>query len=205
MEKNDGSLNKNHFPALIESMLFISPVPLKLADIYTVLKIPKKEIQNILDEMILKNNFSGIEIVRENHAYCFKVKDQYLDYVRKFNQNKEFSRAEIQTLSYIAYKNPVNQSEVIKTRGNRAYEHIKSFLNEGFIDIEPNGHTSEISVTKKFLDYFGINSKEELQDYFESQMLNNAKEEVDETSSNAETTLDKYSQNNAEEMPEEIK
>ncbi|MCK5476771.1 MAG: SMC-Scp complex subunit ScpB [Candidatus Aenigmarchaeota archaeon] len=205
METNAGLSNKNHMPALIEAMLFISPVPLKLADMYAVLKIPKKEIKDILDDMMLKNNFCGIEIIHENQAYCFKVKDQYLDHVRKFNQNKEFSRAEIQTLSFIAYKNPVNQSEIIKTRGNRAYEHIKSFLKEGFIDIEPNGHTSEISVTKKFLNYFGINTKEELQAYFESQMLNNAKEEIDENSSTEETTLDKYSQNELEESPEEIK
>ena len=185
---------------LIEAMLFISPHPVKLSDIYSVLKIPKKEIGNILNEMKQNNNYKGLEIVNENNVYYLKVKDEYLDYVRKFNQNREFSRAEIQTLSYIAYKNPLNQSDVIKTRGNRAYEHIKSFLKEGFIDMEPNGHTNEITITRKFLDYFGMNSAEDMRKYFESQMMKNAKES-DEEETSGELPLSQYSEDNENENP----
>ncbi len=181
--------------ALIEAMLFISPTPLKLSDMYAVLKIPKKNIKQIIDEMIQGNKYGGLELINENSAYCIKVKDEYLDYVRRFNHNREFSRAEIQTISYIAYKNPVNQSEVIKTRGNRAYEHIKNFLNEGFIELEPKGHTNEIIVTRKFLDYFGMSTREELQQYFESRMMKNAKDDAEEESSGEEQPLTNYSSN----------
>ena len=159
--------NKSEIYALIEASLFICPRPLTLADLYSVVKIPKKKIEAILEQMIKNNNYKGIEIAKENNAYYFKVCDKYLNYVSKFNPNKDFSRAQTETLAYIAYKNPVMQSDIIKVRGNRAYDHIKDLLKNRFIDIEPAGHTNKISVTNKFLNYFGVNSKEELKEYFE--------------------------------------
>ena len=198
--KENHLVNKEQIEGLIEAMLFISPNPLKLSDMYSILKIPKKRINNILNEMKQNNNYRGLEIANENDVYYLKVRDKYLDYVRKFNQNRDFSRAEIQTLSYIAYKNPVNQSDIIKTRGNRAYEHIKVLLKNGFIELEPKGHTNEIKITKKFLNYFGMNSKEELQNYFELQMMKNAKNDNKEETE-SELPLSKY---NSKENPNEM-
>ena len=59
----------------------------------------------------------------------------------------------------IAYKQPIKQSVVIKIRGNKAYDHIKKFVEIGLINKKRVGHTSELSLTDKFHEYFHVNEE----------------------------------------------
>ena len=60
------------------------------------------------------------------------------------------------TLAIIAFKNPVLQAEVIKIRGNKAYDHIKLLKDEGLLISEKSGRTKLLKLTPQFYDYFDI-------------------------------------------------
>jgi len=63
-------------------------------------------------------------------------------------------------LAIIAYKQPMRQSILIKIRGNKAYEHIKGFVERGLVNKRKIGHTAELTLSDSFYDYFHLeNSK----------------------------------------------
>jgi segregation and condensation protein B len=72
----------------------------------------------------------------------------------------EFTKAEQETLAVIAYKQPIKQSVLIKIRGNKAYEHIKKFIEIGLVQAKKFGHTQDLSLSEDFFDYFNIQQKE---------------------------------------------
>ncbi|MFC1774850.1 SMC-Scp complex subunit ScpB [Nanoarchaeota archaeon] len=73
-------------------------------------------------------------------------------------------------LAVIAYKSPILQSDVIKIRTNKAYDHLKLLEDQSFITREKHGRTKLIKITQKFYDYFEI-SPEELQKKFEEKKV----------------------------------
>jgi segregation and condensation protein B len=67
-------------------------------------------------------------------------------------------------LGIIAYKQPIKQSVIIKIRGNKAYEHIKTFLDMGLIKKKKAGHTEELSLSDDFYDYFTFQGENGVQE-----------------------------------------
>ncbi|NOQ37286.1 SMC-Scp complex subunit ScpB [archaeon] len=153
---------------LIEAALFVAAKPLSLADLYQVLKIPKSRIKKIIDEMKGHYGEHGVRIVEAGGLYEMKINSSFEEHVSHLAPHKDFPKAVLQTLSLIAYKNPVKQSNIVSVRGNRAYDHLKELEAKGFIRREESGHTNIVHITRKFLDYFGIESAEELKEYFSS-------------------------------------
>ena len=68
----------------------------------------------------------------------------------------DMSDAMIKTLALVAYSQPVSQSEIVKTRGNRGYHYIKRLLELGFIQSRKQGRTKILTLTQKFYEYFQI-------------------------------------------------
>lgn len=153
---------------LIEAALFVAAKPLSLADLYQVLKIPKSRIKKIIDEMKGHYGEHGVRIVEAGGLYEMKINSSFEEHVSHLAPHKDFPKAVLQTLSLIAYKNPVKQSNIVSVRGNRAYDHLKELEAKGFIRREESGHTNIVHITRKFLDYFGIENAEELKEYFSS-------------------------------------
>ena len=73
--------------------------------------------------------------------------------------SSEFTKAEQETLAIIAYKHPVKQSVIIKIRGNKAYDHIKKFIQLGLIKAKKLGHTLELTLSENFYNYFHIEKR----------------------------------------------
>ena len=68
----------------------------------------------------------------------------------------ELDKPTQETLAIVAYKQPMFQSEVIKIRGNTAYDHIKVLKEQEFITSEKSGRTRILRLTPKFFDYFNV-------------------------------------------------
>ena len=73
--------------------------------------------------------------------------------------NTELEKPALQTLSIIAWKQPIMQSEVVKIRGNSTYEHVKILADSGFITTEKSGVSRLIKLTPKFYEYFDTNKE----------------------------------------------
>ena len=154
---------------LIEAALFVSSRPLSASEISDVVHTPRKEVCRVLDSMAEDYENHGIRLYYNviRQTYELKVKEKYRASVSRLAPNQDLSRGVLQTLSIIAYKNPVRQSKIVSIRGNRAYEHLSELEDRGFVWRESRGHTKMVHVTKKFLDYFGLDTVEELKLYFQ--------------------------------------
>ncbi len=151
---------------ILEAALFIAARPMSLAELYNVVKIPKPEIKKILELMKPHYDDHGVRLIERDEHYELQIKDAYVKHVEHLAPERDFSRATMQTLSLIAFRSPVKQSEIVEIRGNRAYNHIKELLSKGLVRSEPKGHTNILHITRKFLEYFNISSQEELKTYF---------------------------------------
>ncbi len=147
-------LNKK---GLIEAALFMSPNPLGIDKLAKIAEMDLAGTLAIVNELMEEyKSRPGIEIVRiEGGKYKMQVKDQFLPYVKDLASELEMSKAVLRTLALIAFKQPIKQSDVVKIRGNKAYDHIKELQDKGFIKTRKFRNTLLLETTRKFDEYFG--------------------------------------------------
>jgi len=144
--------------ALVEAALFVSENPVKLSTLSKISGITStKEIKKILNE--LKKEFDaasrGIVLALTPEGYQFQVKDQFLESVAGLTTYADINKGALRTLSIVALRQPVLQSEIVKIQGNKAYNYIKSLVKKKLIKTEKAGRTKKINITKEFERYFG--------------------------------------------------
>jgi len=115
-------------------------------------------LKQILDEIKedYKKRDGALEIVNENNKWKLNIKKDYLYLTEKLLTTTELDRPTQETLAIIAYKQPSIQADVVNTRGNKSYDHIKKLKDEGFITAEKFGRTRLLKLTNKFYDYFDV-------------------------------------------------
>lgn len=152
----------NDKKAIVEAALFVSENPLTIDKISKISNIPAKELNEIVEEIRkeLEVDSHGIQLVMTPEGYQFQVKDKFLEKVSTLTTYSDVSKGALRTLSIVALRQPVTQSEIIKIQGNKAYNYIKSLEKKGLIRTEKAGRTKLINTTKEFERYFGKSLKE---------------------------------------------
>lgn len=147
--------------AIVEALLFASH-GLKLNEICEKTKLGEEEVTKILSALKqeYESRSSSVEIIEEHGIWKMRIKGNFIDKVREFAK-PEIAKAKMETLAVIAWKAPVKQSEVIKVRGNKAYDHIKELFEDGFISMQPFSRTFIITLTDRFFEYFNIQKGKE--------------------------------------------
>lgn len=125
-------------------------------------------LKDVLQELIndYKNKNSALEVIEQGNKFKLNIKKDYLHLTQSLLNDSELDRPAQETLAVIAYKNPAMQSEIIKIRGNGAYDHVKLLRELDFITSEPSGRTRILKLTSKFYDYFDI-----VEDHLKSKMV----------------------------------
>ena len=146
----------------VEAALFISGRFLTLQELVMLTDINPLMIKEILEILIERyNDNSGIEIIEKGGGWKMDVCKEHVHMINKLaTGNSEFTKAEQETLAVIAYKQPVKQSVIIKIRGNKAYDHIKKFIENGLVIGKRAGHTKELKLSDDFHEYFHIRAKD---------------------------------------------
>jgi len=164
-------MEKIYLKGLIEEVLYIWGEPININDLSAIITdADKKQIKIAIDEMVAerKQNQSGLLINNFDGEYQFvtRVKhDKYFSSLVKKTEKKLTSSA-LETLSIIAYKQPITRAEVDKIRGINSQTTIDNLLDRGLI--KENGRLDKIGkpiiyvTTTLFLQYFNISSLEEL-------------------------------------------
>ena len=114
-----------------------------------------KEVLDTLKEDYSKEE-GALEIIEQGEKWKLSIRKNYLYLTETLLTDSELDRPTQETLAVIAYKNPASQSEIIKIRGNGAYEHIKVLKDLDFVISEPIGRTRILKLTNKFYDYFDV-------------------------------------------------
>lgn len=148
---------------LVEAALFISGRSLSIQELCNLTDdanpdAVKKELKELQKEYSSRD--SPMEITEEAGRYKMELKPLYLEKVSGLAPQMDMNRAVLQTLSYIAYKQPIKQSILVDRFGNRIYEYVKELMQRGLIRSEPVERTRMLTTTKKLMTYLG---KEELE------------------------------------------
>lgn len=98
----------------------------------------------------------ALELINEKDKWKLNIKKGYLHLTEKLLDSAEFNIPVQETLAIIAYKQPAVQSEVVKVRGNKSYDHIKVLHENDLITSEKFGRTRILKLTQKFYDYFDV-------------------------------------------------
>ncbi|VVB77755.1 Segregation and condensation protein B [uncultured archaeon] len=147
----------------VEAALFISARFLNLQDLVMLTDINPLMVKELLTRLIHKYNRedSAIEIIIKDNMWKMDVRQEYVPMINKLaTGSAEFTKAEQETLAVIAYKQPVKQSVIINIRGNKAYDHIKHFIDIGLVQSKREGHTLELKLSDDFFEYFHLQKKE---------------------------------------------
>lgn len=144
--------------AQIEAILFVTAKPIKAQAIARIVNSDVQAVRQALLELVhdYEERQGGLEIA-DDDGYSFQIKDQYASLMDEF-MPVEMSAALIRTLSAIAIKQPILQSDIIRIRGAGAYEHIKELVAKDLVaKKEESGERSpQLTTTKKFQEYFRL-------------------------------------------------
>lgn len=152
----------------VEAVLFSSGRKISLDEIKKTCRLRNEdEIRKIIDELKERyNKNTSLMIVEEGDSWKMTVREAYLSYIKKIVTETELTKSVMETLAVIAWKNPAYQSDVIKIRTNKAYDHIKELEDSGFIETSKHGRTKLLKLTKKFYDYFDLEGDKDIKKVF---------------------------------------
>ncbi len=151
----------------VEAVIFSAGHNMSLDEISKLCRSRKEEVIASLQE--LKKEYdekqSSLMLVEEGDSWKFTVRDTYMPIVRKIVTETELTRSVLETLAVIAFKYPILQSELIKIRTNKAYDHLAELENARYITRQKSGRSNLIKLTDKFFKYFDL-TEEKLKDKF---------------------------------------
>ena len=157
---------------ILEALLLSASRPISIDDIVKVFEDPKPskdEIRNALNQIDQDCLTRGIELKKIASGYRLQVKQSLSQYIAKLWEEKpqKFSKATLETLSLIAYKQPITRGEIEEIRGVAVgTQLIRGLMERGWVKIvgqrDVPGKPSLYSTTKEFLDYFGLQHLREL-------------------------------------------
>lgn len=164
-------MTENYLKGLIEEVLYVWADPINIDELSKILyDFSKSDIKNCLDQMIDErmNLESGLVIRRFNNSYQFttrKASDKYFENLLSKSE-KKLSNSTLETLSIIAYKQPITRVEIDKIRGVNSQSTIDSLLDKELIKekgrLDKIGKPIIYATTDSFLKYFNLESLDDL-------------------------------------------
>jgi len=156
---------------VLEVALLTSHEPLSLDDMMRLFaeKMERATLRMLLDE--LKHDWAErtMELVQVASGYRFQARDEYADFLARLNPERQakYSRAVMETLAIIAYRQPVTRGDIEEIRGVAVNPNVIRQLQEcDWIDVvgqrEVPGRPSLYATTKHFLDDLNLRSLSEL-------------------------------------------
>jgi len=151
--------------SVVEGLIFAHPEPLSLDAILPIIREASAEsIQEVLDELERKylERSRGFLLARVAGGYQFRSLPDVAPWILEMKSIKPYrlSRAALETLSIIAYNQPVAKSRIERVRGVESTGPLKTLLEKGLIAIDGRqdapGRPLLYKTTKRFLEVFGL-------------------------------------------------
>ena len=156
---------------VIEAALLASPEPLGLPELKRLFdgELSADTLRNLLTEIGEEWKGRAVELVHVASGWRFQTTTEFTPYVERLAPEKppKYSRAVMETLAIIAYRQPVTRGDIENIRGVVvSTQIIQSLEARGWIDVvgyrETPGRPALYATTRKFLDDLGLRSLEEL-------------------------------------------
>ena len=184
------SIKETELKSILESLIMASARPIsadKLLEVFDETERPDRKMLNkALEALAADYEGKSVELKEVSSGYRFQIRKDYADWVSRLWEEKpaRYSRALLETLALIAYKQPITRGEIEKIRGVSVSAQIMKTLQErewvnvvGHRDVP--GKPAIYATTKEFLDYFNLTSLEELPTLAEIRDLDKIADELD--------------------------
>lgn len=164
-------MEKKNYEAIIEAILFTMGKSVELEKIADALELDKEETKKLLDGMIERCNKKnrGIKIIELNGCYQMCTKSEMYEYlIRIAKQPKRHVLTDVllETLSIIAYKQPITKIEIEKIRGVSCDHAVNKLIEYNLVcelgRLDAPGRPLLFGTTEEFLRSFGVQSIEDL-------------------------------------------
>ncbi len=156
----------------IESILFVASKPLAIKQIAKAVKQKEVEVRSVLEDLLSKYNVdsSGIHILSESGKYQMSTNPKNIEVVDLFIREEasgELTKAQLETLTVIAYRGPLTRPELEQVRGVNCALILRNLLVRGYIEESEDESKllPEYSLSLEALRQLGINSTSELSGY----------------------------------------
>ncbi|MBK7360233.1 MAG: SMC-Scp complex subunit ScpB [Saprospiraceae bacterium] len=170
-------MNSNPYLPAVESLLFVSPQPITKADLkYCIenslsVSLDPEIIEQAIDQITnryLSDDF-GIELKEIAGGYQFLSKPAHFQVVAehiKMTNRKKLSKAAMESLAIVAYKQPISKSEIEQIRGVNSDHSVQKLMEKELIEIvgrsEGPGKPFLLGTSQRFMEYFGLKSLTDL-------------------------------------------
>lgn len=157
-----------HLKRVIESLIFVSDQVITAQQLGRITKTKIGDVREVLAELAIEYEGRGLELVEVNGGYQFRSAAASAAYVRVLVAARpvRLTRAQLETLALIAYRQPITRPEVDDVRGVDSGSAIKVLLDRELIKIlgrkDDAGRPLLYGTTPFFLEFFGMNSMQEL-------------------------------------------
>ena len=164
-------MNEINYEAAIEAILFTMGNSVELKKIASALELPEQQTREIMEGLIQKyqDSSSGMQIVELEDSFQMCTKSEYYEYlIRIARQPKKHVLTDVvlETLSIVAYKQPVTRIEIEKIRGVSCEHAINKLIEYGLIQevgrLDAPGKPILFGTTEEFLRCFGVQTVDDL-------------------------------------------
>ena len=179
--------NISEFKQVLEAALLTAAQPLSLDDLLKLFagRMERPTLRMLLDELkqdwAQENVSKTLELVQVATGYRFQAKAQFSDFIARLNVDKppKYSRAVMETLAIIAYRQPVTRGDIEQIRGVGVNVNVmRQLIERDWIDVvgtrEVPGRPSLYATTKHFLDDFNLRHLSDLpafEDFTQTEIL----------------------------------
>ncbi len=175
---------------IVEGALLAAGQPLTLDQLLGLFldeeRPSRTEIRAALDALIADCESRGVELVEVSSGFRYQVKTAMAPWVSRLWEEKpaKYSRAVLETLALIAYRQPVTRGEIEEVRGVSVSSHImKSLLEREWVRVighrDVPGKPALYGTTRLFLDYFNLKSLSDLPDLADIRSIETIERELD--------------------------
>ncbi len=153
---------------VIESLIFVSESPVSLKKLARAARATIAEVQPLLDELVADYQHRGVHLYYVAGGYQFRSARESAEFVKTLVAPKpiRLTRAQLETLAIVAYRQPLTRPEVDDVRGVDSGSTLKMLTDRGLVKIlgrkdEP-GRPLVYGTTSGFLELFGLSSLQDL-------------------------------------------
>ena len=163
------AFDEDTFTSLIEALLFASDKPLTIARLRQLTRVSDTgRIQVALERLTREHTERGVVLSNISGGYSFRTHSRFSPWVQQLIQGRpvRLSRAQLETLALVAYRQPITRPEIDQIRGVDSAAPLKLLLDRSLIRIlgkrEEVGRPLLYGTTREFLDFFSLNDLREL-------------------------------------------
>jgi segregation and condensation protein B len=163
------TLTDQQLVKIVEGLLFVASEPVSVHHLASAIECEVTQVEAALEQLKESSQPRGVRIQRQGNKVQLVSAPELTDYIERFlglSISGKLSTAALETLSIVAYRQPVTRPEIEAIRGVNSDGVLRTLLSKGLVEevgrLDTVGHPTLFGTTFEFLRYFGLENIEAL-------------------------------------------